>query len=318
MILPSFGHGVSSRVGYGTVLLNKSTTGIDYNFTTGSLPSGVTLTRASSGTYFNSSGALSTASSDAARFDHDPISHAALGILIEPQSTNYIPYSNSFSSWGAWENPVLSTGFSSPDGGTNASKLCGDASTGAHQVYYSDIDGYAFSVFSKSAGYSVLIERLCEWPTQFPPHNIISHFPDSLYYNGLSGSSLSVITSSAGFNRFCVANPETRINLVGISTTSDTTFTGNNDTSYLGDGASGIYIFGAQLESSTTCTSYIPTSGSASTRSADVLQFTIPSGVSTLRYTFDDDTTQDVSVSAGAYTVPTNLNRAWIKRIQSV
>jgi len=64
--------------------------------------------------------------------------------------------------------------------------------------------------------------------------------------------------------------------------------------------------------------SYIPTAASTATRAADACSFTIPSGVSSLRYTFDDLSTQTVSVSPGAYVVPTNLNRPIIRSIVSV
>ncbi|MFA7276974.1 MAG: hypothetical protein WC043_09255 [Pseudobdellovibrionaceae bacterium] len=51
---------------------------------------GGTFTRASTATYFDSTGTLQTAASGAPRFDYDPVTHAAKGLLIEGGRTNYI------------------------------------------------------------------------------------------------------------------------------------------------------------------------------------------------------------------------------------
>ena len=55
---------------------------------------GGSFTRASIGTYFDSTGTLQTAASGVPRFDYDPVTHAAKGILIEESRTNYIPNSS--------------------------------------------------------------------------------------------------------------------------------------------------------------------------------------------------------------------------------
>lgn len=81
--------------------------------------------------------------------------------------------------------------------------------------------------------------------------------------------------------------------------------------------AADIYIWGLDVrKNSATIDSYIANNNvDLGTRAADAITFTIPSGGSSITYTFDDNSTQVVSVSPGAYTVPTNLNRRWIKSI---
>ena len=49
--------------------------------------------------------------------------------------------------------------------------------------------------------------------------------------------------------------------------------------SYTGDGTSGVYIFGAQLEQQSYATSYIKTSGSQITRLSDTASQTVPDGI---------------------------------------
>ncbi len=64
---------------------------LDLNFAlTKTLDPRITFTRASSGTFFDSNGAIQTAPVNTPRFDHDPLTGESLGLLIEEQRTNSI------------------------------------------------------------------------------------------------------------------------------------------------------------------------------------------------------------------------------------
>src|SRR4029077_17321879 len=67
-------------------------TSLDMSFVDGSgvLDPRPTFTRASTATYFDASGTMQTAATNAPRFDYDPVTHALRGLLIEEQRTNLL------------------------------------------------------------------------------------------------------------------------------------------------------------------------------------------------------------------------------------
>jgi len=83
----------------------------------GSLPNQTTFTRASSAWYFDSTGTLQQASSNAPRFDCDPATGVLKGLLIEEQRTNRIKNSTMVGAavggwylpnyWSSWQNAGL-------------------------------------------------------------------------------------------------------------------------------------------------------------------------------------------------------------------
>ena len=63
---------------------------LSLNFTSGVLDPRVTFTRASTGTYFNSAGVLTSAAINEARFDYNPTTLVALGLMVETSRTNLV------------------------------------------------------------------------------------------------------------------------------------------------------------------------------------------------------------------------------------
>lgn len=81
----AFGFGFGLPLGGG-----EDSPAVDWNFAGGALPSALTFSRASTATYYNAAGTLVTAASGSPRLTYDPVTHAALGLLVEEQRTNLL------------------------------------------------------------------------------------------------------------------------------------------------------------------------------------------------------------------------------------
>ena len=161
----------------------------------------------------------------------------------------------------------LADGFTSPsaDSPLNAFKLVEDTSTGRHetQAPSSSSGDLAFSFFAKKGENSFIQITNSQDPSAY------ANFDLNL---GVLGSSNiftpTIIDYGNGWYR-CIAtiNAPLSINYarIGLITSS----TSARVESYTGDGTSGVYIYGAQLEESSYPTSYIPTQGSTVTRVAE-------------------------------------------------
>lgn len=285
-----------------------------------SMPPGVVFTRASTARFFNSTGVLTLAAVDVARLDCHPTTQAPLGLLIEPAGTNDFLGSETFANLTSSTNFTNATdGTKGPDGVTDARKMSATAS--AATVAFQNVtagSANTLSLFVKKGTGASVLNRFGIYNSTTAANVLfvtVNLDTGSITYNtGASGAAMQQLEN--GWWRLTLTPPS------GISNGDTITLypcgaVGNSLTA--GDF---VYVTGVQFEAAAAASSYITAAGAPGTRSADVAQLDwsgrgVADGVRTIRYAFDDATTQDVSttVAAGLSTIPTNLNRRRIKSI---
>ena len=199
---------------------------------------------------------LLTAGGNQPRFDCNPTTGESLGLLIEEQRTNQILYSDAFatSPWGVAAVSIQANTIVSPNGTLTGDKIVEDTTNNDHasyQVATVSAGANTFSVYAKAAGRTKFQLR-----------------------EGSAGATADFDLSNPSANMVLVGNGWYRCSLV--ATPASTTFiaqiylqNASGTKVYTGDGFSGIFIWGAQLEVGAFATSYIATTSASATRTAD-------------------------------------------------
>jgi hypothetical protein len=221
---------------------------------------------------------LMTAAINAARFDYNPTTRAALGLLIEQSSTNLLTYSQDFTN-AIWTKPnlngTLTTASNIAPDGTQTVILWQENNTATVQKsFYQSVSvtsgtSYTFSMYAKQ--YSSGSKR---WLSLYPQSSATAAAVFDLllgtvtFTSGANYVSSSITLLGNGMYR-CT------ITFTAASTGSAfcNAYISNSGTAaapaYTGDGFSGIYIWGAQTEALAFATSYIPTTTAQVTRAVD-------------------------------------------------
>ena len=268
----------------------------------------ITFTRGSIGTFVNKNGLIETAPANQPRFDYDPISGECRGLLIEEQRTNIITNSTSATFGGSITGLSTTTdGSLAPDGNpaivyiptTSATfhslgaltttlnlDTIGIATGATYDVTFSawlkDYNNSDFSAYFVNAAF------LSGAPNTNITYQLrLANPKDGTWTGGSVGTGWTrnyekVVRYTNGWYRFIQSSRYTRqSNQNGLS--FQIQIFNNRDTqTYRGDGTSGIYVWGPQVETAVSPaqapfeTSYIPTSGSTVTRSPDLARLQEP------------------------------------------
>lgn len=239
----------------------------------------VTFSRSSTGTYVDSNGVIQTAAIDAPRFDHDPVTGASLGLLVEEARTNLVTYSEDMTNgqWTKAEVTITANHTTAPDGTQTADFIVEDNSTSASfNRIYDDVTVssgtvYTFSVFVKRAAEgsprNVRLLLGCGYGEDTSVFNLEN---GTVYQNDAGGTGQILDYGNGWYRCILVGGLSAATGACTQIRLMDTSFS----ETYAGDGVSGLYVWGAQFELGSFPTSYIPTSGSAVTRAADVAEIT--------------------------------------------
>lgn len=247
----------------------------------------ITFTRSTGGGRFNAAGQYEWLPANEPRIDYDPVTGECRGILIEEQRTNLLLRSAEFLSapwavpgkFGTSNRVALVDGSAAvaPDLSMTASFFHeGAASYGETEHHLSQLvpgtvaaGVYTHTVFAKAASLTSVMVR--------PIHLGNGLGTSEVFFDLLTGSSSSLSSLVKAHSAAAVGGGWWRLSVTVELPAASTSFgfrvqhykAGGNNL-FIGDGTSGIYIWGAQLEAGAFPTSYIPTTTAQVTRAGDV------------------------------------------------
>ena len=230
------------------------------------------FTRASTATRVDENGLIETIATGTPRLNYpllDGVVQDNPALLLEPSRTNTQPYSEQFdnAAWTKGNSSISANQITSPDGSQTADKWIEASDTGVkHQLYdFSNISSagtYHFSCFFKKNERT----RIAMGSLSGGAEGAIFDLDNGTIVRASDGVTTASEIQDYGNGWYrCIVTIVT----TGAVTVGFTLVSSGTTTTYNGDGSSSVYLWGAMIEVGSYPTSYIPTSGSSVTRSAN-------------------------------------------------
>jgi hypothetical protein len=203
-------------------------------------------------------------------------------LLLEPQRQNLVTFSEQFNNayWSKFNTTITVNATTSPDGYVNADKFVENTANNFHSMdsnFASGTGVYTASIYAKQAERRYLRLNITEI-TPAKDHTALFDLQTGTVVNFSTGVTASIQSAANGFYRVIITSPALVGGQVRMATLMQTT-TSASPEAYLGNGTSGMFLWGAQLEAGAYATSYIPTLAASATRGADACSKT---GISSL------------------------------------
>jgi hypothetical protein len=258
---------LNATLGTATAAVTIQDTTLHFDFTLGSLPSGLTFARTGAATYYDAIGILQTAATGVPRFDYNPTgcggSCTLRGLLIEEARTNLILQSANYGTTWVSNGVTLTANAATSPGGT-VSAYSVQSSSGvdtntnhiSQQVTLTSSTDYTLSFYVKNSTAERSVYELeatnsgatgktvtLDWTGPVPTASSgrVTALPNDWYRVSLSFTANASDGGSAEVRFY-------------PSTTLDT---------------GTVHLWGGQLEAGSTATSYIATTTTALTRGGD-------------------------------------------------
>jgi hypothetical protein len=235
------------------------------------------LSRNGSASYFDQNGIIGVQGNNVPRVSFNPTTQDYEGVYVEKNSTNLFTYSQDFNNpiWLVSDGAgiratIFPEAVISPDGTLNASLLVPSTLPNTEHPMRYNGSAISASVWTSTFSWSIFVKPAGN--NYFGLRTNVNNVWSAVFFNLSNGTVYSASENYTSYGIQALENGWFRCYVVAPNSTIQSIqhiSSPNGSVSFTGDGTSGTYIWGAQLEVGEFMTSYIPTAASQVTRPVD-------------------------------------------------